>query len=368
MRYLDGFRDASAAAALRGQLQRLSALPAVRDRSLAIMEVCGSHTMAIARYGVRQFLPPNVRLVSGPGCPVCVTDTGYVDAAIELATRGVLLASFGDMLRVPGSTTNLAAARADGAAIHVCYSPTGALELAARHPDREVVLLAIGFETTAAPIVATLDAARRQAIGNLSLLVAFKLVPPALTALIADPELRIDGFLCPAHVSAIIGADAYRPFAERDEVPCVIAGFEPLDILYGLQGLLEQLAAGAARVDNQYSRVVTPGGNRRAQALFDTYLEPVDASWRGIGVIPASGLGLREPYADYDAARRHGVSVGRGEPHPQCRCGDVLKGKIEPPACPLFGKPCTPSRPFGPCMVSSEGTCAAHYKYEGGCA
>jgi hydrogenase expression/formation protein HypD len=267
------------------------------------------------------------------------------------------------MLNVPGSETSLAAVRSEGCAIEVSYSPWRALELAKEMPDREIVFLAIGFETTIAPSIAIVDQAIEQGIENLSILVAFKLVPPAVAALASDPELRIDALLCPAHVSAIIGADAYKPFVGEGGVPCVIAGFEPLDILLGLKGILTQLINGVAKVDNQYSRVVTAEGNARALALMDKYLEPADVSWRGIGVIPLSGLALKEKWSHYDAEKRHDITVEIGTMNPACRCGEVIKGIASPFDCPMFGETCTPNHPFGPCMVSSEGSCAAYYKY-----
>lgn len=363
MKYLDGFRSGGAAAAFRSRIDELGAELAGAGRQVGIMEVCGTHTMAIARHGIRSMLPENMRLISGPGCPVCVTDPGYIDTAIELAERGVAIVTFGDMLHVPGSESSLSECRSAGGSVEVCYSPVSALDLARGAPDREVVFLGIGFETTIAPVISLVDMAIRQDVRNLSVLTAFKLVPPALSALLADPDVRVDAFLCPAHVSAIIGADAYRPFAEGGGVPCVIAGFEPLDILYGLQGILEQIVAGESRVENQYSRVVRAEGNRKAQALFQKYLEPADAVWRGIGTLPLSGLGIREEFRSYDAAQRHGVTVKPGRESPGCICGDVIKGKSIPPDCPLFGTACVPEHAVGPCMVSSEGTCAAYYKY-----
>lgn len=363
MKYIDGFRDPAVAAALRAKVDALASDLQRRDRSVNIMEVCGSHTMAIARYGIRDILPANVNLISGPGCPVCVTPTRYIDAAIALAERGMIVVSFGDMILVPGSSSTLAECRARGGAVEIGYSPLRAVELAEAHPGREVVFLAIGFETTTAPVIAMLEQVIRKGLRNVSLLTAFKLVPPALTALLSDPEIRIDAFLCPAHVSAIIGADAYRPFAETYRVPCVVAGFEPLDILYGIQGILEQTAAGKAEVVNQYARVVSAAGTLQAQALMARYLCPVDAGWRGIGVLPLSGLGLKPEYAAYDAERKHGVTVALGSENPACACGEVLKGKQRPPDCGLFGKGCTPEHPVGPCMVSSEGTCSAYFKY-----
>lgn len=363
MKYIDGFRNPAVARGIRARVDALAAELQGRSRSISIMEVCGSHTMAIARYGIRDILPGNVNLISGPGCPVCVTPTSYIDVAIALAERGIMVVSFGDMIQVPGSSATLAECRSRGGLVEVGYSPTRAIELAEAHPDREVVFLAIGFETTTAPVVSIVEQAIGKGLKNLSLLTAFKLVPPALTALLSDPEIRIDAFLCPAHVSAIIGADAYLPFAEHYKVPCVVAGFEPLDILYGVQGILEQVTRGEAGVVNQYSRVVTAQGNRHAQAIMAKYLEPVDAAWRGIGVLPKSGLGLRPDYASYDAEKRHGVTVALGSENPACACGEVLKGKQRPPQCVLFGTTCTPEHPVGPCMVSSEGTCSAYFKY-----
>ncbi|NGZ06174.1 MAG: hydrogenase formation protein HypD [Magnetococcales bacterium] len=363
MNYIEGFRDPAVAAHYRDSLARLGAELAHGGKDACFMEVCGSHTMAIARFGIRGFLPSGVRLVSGPGCPVCVTDPGYVDAAISLAEAGRIIVTFGDMMRVPGSRSTLAQARAMGYAIESVYSSATAMELARTHPDQEVVFLAVGFETTVAPVVAMLDGAIRQRIGNLSLLTAFKRVPPVLDALLVDPGIRIDGFLCPAHVSAIIGADAYRPYAATHGVACVVSGFEPLDILQGVEGLLQQRVAGRAFVDNQYNRVVRPGGNPQALGLMERYLEPVEVSWRGLGVIPASGFKLRSHLADYDACIRFGIDIPSGRPNPRCLCGEVLKGKIMPSECGLFGVACTPEKPLGPCMVSSEGSCAAEYRF-----
>jgi hydrogenase expression/formation protein HypD len=362
--YIDGFRDPAAAAALRGRLQALGAALAAQGRDVRVMEVCGSHTMSIARYGLRELLPPNVTLLSGPGCPVCVTAPGYIDAAIALAQRGAIVATFGDMLHVPGSDRSLASCRAEGGAIEVCYSPRDALALAQANPGREVVFLGIGFETTVAPVVSLVDLAPRAQVANVSLLASFKLVPPALRAVLADPEVRVDAFLCPAHVSAIIGMAPYEEFARQRGRPCVIAGFEPLDILYGLCGILAQLVEGRAEVENQYARVVRPGGNPTAQAVMARFLQPADTHWRGIGLLPASGLVLRPEFAAYDAEKKFNLAIGPGRESPGCRCGDVIKGKCHPPGCPFFASRCTPLNPVGPCMVSSEGTCAAWYKYQ----
>lgn len=363
MRYIDGFRDSGAAAAITEEIGAFASMLAEKGISPRIMEVCGSHTMSIGRYGIKQILPKNVRLLSGPGCPVCVTDAAYIDAAVELARRGVVIATFGDMLRVPGSEATLADARSEGASVHICYSPLEAVTLAREDPGREVVFLGTGFETTVPPVISIIKKAKEGSLGNITVLTAFKLIPPALEALAGDSRVAVNGFLLPAHVSAVIGSEAYRGFVERYRLPSVIAGFEPLDILLGVKGLLQQLVQGRARVENQYSRVVRPGGNRLAMELINRYLEPADASWRGIGTIPESGLKLRDEFMVFDAAERHGVSTVGGSPAPGCRCGDVLKGVILPEECPLMGMQCTPASPVGPCMVSSEGSCAAHYRY-----
>ena len=257
----------------------------------------------------------------------------------------------------------MAKIRAEGARVEVCYSPMKAIELAKENPDKDVIFLAIGFETTAAPVVSLVDFAIKQNVENISLLSAFKLVPPALEALVSDPELNVDAFLCPAHVSAVIGAQAYEPFVEKHKIPCVIASFEPVDIIYGIQKILEQIVNNAAFVDNQYKRVVKHDGNPAAQKILDTYLEVADVAWRGIGVIPASGMKLRPEFSKYDAEERFGIKIKIGTPDKRCQCGDVLKGKIKPDQCAMFAKACTPLNPIGPCMVSSEGACAAWYKY-----
>ena len=364
MKYIDGFREGDAGKFLGKRIRDNAQSLSGQHPPLSIMEVCGSHTMAISRFGIRNILPPNVNLLSGPGCPVCVTDAGYIDAALALAARDVIIATFGDMVRVPGSEKALADVRSEGADVRVCYSPAQALDLAAENPEREVVFMAIGFETTMAPVTTLIPSAIERGLENLSLLTAFKLVPPALSALIADPEVKVDAFICPAHVSAIIGSEAYRPYVDEHGVPCVVCGFEPLDILYGIDNIVSQFLNGERLLVNQYSRVVKKKGNAAAQQLFEKYLTPVDAGWRGIGVIPASGLGIRDEFEKYDAAKRFDVSTEGGAPDPGCMCGDVLKGKIVPEDCPMFGEACTPQHPVGPCMVSSEGSCAAYYKYE----
>ncbi len=363
MKYISKFRNLGASRVLAEQIQDLASRIEHVDQPVQIMEVCGTHTMAIGRHGIRNVLPAEVELLSGPGCPVCVTDSGYIDAAIELAEKGVVLATFGDMLYVPGSELSLAQSRSLGASVEVCYSPAEAVDIAIQNPDDEIVFLAVGFETTAPAVVSIVQMAQEQNVSNLSLLVAFKLVPPALEALMADPEVRIDAFLCPAHVSAIIGCEPYEAVVRKHHVPCVVAGFEPLDILLGIRGILQQLVDKSPSVENQYNRVVRHSGNKRAQQLMDRYLEPADVDWRGLGCIPESGLRLRQQFADYDAIHRFGISIPHGSYDPRCLCGDVIKGRVKPTQCPLFKDVCTPENPIGPCMVSEEGTCAAYYKY-----
>ena len=328
-----------------------------------IMEVCGTHTMEIGRLGIRQLLPENVELLSGPGCPVCVTPASYIDALAGLALKGgVRVAAFGDLFRVPGNKLSLAQVKAQGAAVDIVTSPVAALALARRNPDQQVVFTAVGFETTIPATAAAVREAALKGIGNISFLVAHRLVPPALDALLADKELGINAFLLPGHVSAIVGEAAYALLAERN-VPGVITGFEPLDILAGILAALIMLAEKQVGVKNAYTRVVRPGGNAAARQLAGEIYGPCDAVWRGIGSLPQSGLRLRGQYARFDAAVKFGITIDDEEMPAGCSCGDVLKGRIRPNACPLFGAACDPDHPVGPCMVSSEGSCAAYFKY-----
>jgi hydrogenase expression/formation protein HypD len=355
------FRDPELA---RGQLAAIRRTVADYPGTLTLMEVCGTHTMAIYQHGIRALLPEKIRLISGPGCPVCVTPVGYVDHAVALARRPeTIIATFGDMIRVPGSSSSLIREQATGATIKVIYSPLDAVALAEQHPDRTVVFLGVGFETTTPTIAGAVVTAGRKGLTNFMVLCAHKTIPLPMAVLADDPELKVDGYLCPAHVSAIIGADAYRPLAEQHRVPCVVTGFEPLDILQGVLMLARQIVAGEARVEIQYRRVVGPEGNPRAQALLAEVFEACDANWRGIGVLPGSGLKLRPDYAAFDAALQLPVTVEPSREHAGCRCGEILKGKLRPADCPLFRTVCTPEEPVGACMVSSEGTCAAEYKY-----
>ena len=344
--------------------RRIWELADVIGRPVQLMEVCGTHSHAIGRFGLRQLLPDNVRLISGPGCPVCVTTAGQIAAAVELAFRDVTLVTFGDMVRVPGPTGSLADARARGADIRVIYSPLQAVEIASREPEREIAFLGVGFETTAPGVATTVLEATRAGLENFSLLSFHKLIPPALEWLASSEDLSIDGFLCPGHVSVIIGTDAYRSIAERYGVPCVVAGFQPDDILCAVAMLLRQIAEGRAVAENAYPRAVSDGGNERARAVMQQVFEPCDAAWRGLGTIPGSGLAIRSVYEQFDATVRYRLEVTEHPDPPGCKCGEVLEGRLRPWECPLFGASCTPSSPIGPCMVSSEGSCAAAYKYE----
>lgn len=334
------------------------------DQTVRLMEVCGTHTMQLFRSGIRAMLPPNVKLLSGPGCPVCVTPMGVIDAAIETAGReGVVLATFGDMVRVPGRDSSLERAKAEEADVRIVYSPLDALTLAQDLPDRRVVFFAIGFETTSPTVAATVARARDAGLGNFLLIVAHKLIPPAMEAILEGGEARVDGFLCPGHVSVTTGSAAFEPIAERYHAPCVVTGFEAEDILEGIAMLLLQLVEGRADVENQYTRWVHREGNRKAQEAVAEVFDVCDTPWRGLGVIRASGLALKDDLARFDAFAALGVEPSAELENPGCSCGDVLRGVIDPPDCPLFAEQCTPATPVGPCMVSTEGSCAAFYKY-----
>ena len=360
MNLADGFRSREVTAPLVAEIVRCL------ERPVRIMEVCGTHTMSIFRHGIRSLLPEGITLLSGPGCPVCVTPIRHIDAFLAAADLDrITIATFGDLIRVPGSTRSLACARAQGAQVEIVYSPMDALTLAQRQPERIVLFPAIGFETTAPTIAATILAAERLDIANFVVIEANKTMPAALDALMSDPQLKVDGLLCPGHVSAIIGSEAYRPLAERSRLACAVAGFEPADILAGLLSLVRQINEGEPGVENCYTRAVTAAGNGRALDLIDRVFEPADSEWRGLGTIAGSGLRLRERYRRFDGIARLGLDVQPAQEPKGCRCGEILKGRMLPPDCPLYGKACTPLRPVGPCMVSNEGTCAAYYRYIG---
>ncbi|HWR41359.1 MAG TPA: hydrogenase formation protein HypD [Patescibacteria group bacterium] len=338
-------------------------------RPLRLMEVCGTHTVAIFRSGIRELLPPELELVSGPGCPVCVTPAEYIDQAVRYSRQpDVLIASFGDMLRVPGSFSSLLAEKAAGADVRVVYSPLDAVQLAGEYPGKTVIFLAVGFETTAPAAAAAIVTAERAGLPNFLTLSAPKLVPPALKHLLDGSGTQVDGFLLPGHVCAVTGLEPFGFLAVEYGVPAVVAGFEGLDILQAIRALLENLAAGSPEIGNQYGRVVRAAGNPEACHILEEVYEPVDSRWRGIGDIPVSGLKVRESYRRLDAAavRPLPAIAGTKAAADGCRCGQVLQGLIRPAQCPLFGRQCTPERPVGACMVSGEGTCAAWYKYGAG--
>ncbi len=361
MNYQDEYRDREL---VQGLAEKLCRLVVGRTTPMTFMEVCGTHTMAIYRFGLRSLLPPEVRLISGPGCPVCVTPNDYLDRAIAICRLpGVITTTFGDMMRVPGSSSSLMEERARGADIRIVYSPLDAVAIAAANPEKKVVFLGVGFETTAPTVAGSILAAEVRGLKNYFVLASHKTIPIPMQLLAADPELQLNGYICPAHVSTIIGVDAYRPLAEEFHTPCVLTGFEPADVLMGVLMLARQVVAGESRVEVQYSRVVRHEGNLKAQAILAQLFTPCDVPWRGIGVIPGSGLKLQERYAAFDAEIMLPVAVEPAVEHPGCCCGEVLKGKMSPFDCPLFATACTPEMPVGACMVSSEGTCAAAYKY-----
>ncbi len=332
--------------------------------SVRLMEVCGTHTVSLFRSGVKSLLPECIKLISGPGCPVCVTSQGYIDAACELAQRDdVTICTYGDMVRVPGRSGSLELQRAGGAKIVVVYSARDALKFAREHPDRKVVFLAIGFETTTPATAGMILEARRLGVGNLFALAAHKLVVPVMEAMLSAGEVPLDGFLCPGHVSVIIGCDAYRDVAGKYGKPCVIAGFEPANMLEGILGLVRQVAEGRSEVENVYPQAVSTRGNPVAAQWVGQVFETSPAIWRAMGEIPSSGLDFRPEYRRFDALEQFDVKTGPDYEPAGCLCGQVIQGKADPSQCTLFAKSCTPVQPVGPCMVSSEGACAAWYKY-----
>jgi hydrogenase expression/formation protein HypD len=368
MKYISEFRDGDLARRIADTLVA-EADPA---RRYHFMEFCGGHTHAISRYGIAELLPSNVRMIHGPGCPVCVLPIGRVDLAIRLALdRGVMLCTYGDVMRVPASESlSLMKAKARGADIRMVYSAADALGLARQHPDREVVFLAIGFETTTPPTALVIRQAAKEAIPNFSVLCCHVLTPSAITHILESPEVRqygtvpIDGFIGPAHVSIVIGSDPYVHFAEEYRKPVVIAGFEPLDVMQAVRMLIRQVNEGRAEVENEFTRAVTPGGNLAAQAVVSEVFELRSSfEWRGLGEVPYSALKIRPGFAAFDAEVKFALTYQAVRDHKQCECGAILRGVKKPTDCKLFGTVCTPENPMGSCMVSSEGACAAHYSY-----
>jgi hydrogenase expression/formation protein HypD len=356
VKHLAEYRDADTARRLAAEIGRIVTQP------WAIMEVCGGQTHSIIRNGIDQLLPPEVELIHGPGCPVCVTPLETIDRALAIARRpGTILCSFGDMLRVPGSREDLFAVKADGGDVRVVYSPLDAVRLARARPDREVVFLAIGFETTAPANAMAVKVAAQEGLTNFSLLVSHVLVPPAIRAIMLSPGNRVRGFLAAGHVCSVMGTWQYPPVADEFQVPIVVTGFEPLDLLEGIRRTVKQLEEGRHEVENAYPRVVSEQGNVAAQAVIAEIFTPSDRAWRGIGVIPASGWRLADAYAAFDAEQRFNLGDITAVESPLCKSGEVLKGTLKPAQCPAFGKECTPRTPLGATMVSSEGACAAYY-------
>ena len=358
MRYLDEFRDPRLAEAM------LKRIVAECDRPLRFMEVCGTHTVAIFRSGIRQLLPPQISLLSGPGCPVCVTSQHDIDYAIELAGQpGVILATYGDMMKVAGTRSSLMQERAAGRDVRVVYSAADAVQLAADNPGRQVIFLGVGFETTAPTAALSVLEAAERGLRNYRMFSVHKVIGPPLRALLNSGEVQLHGFILPGHVSTIIGTSPYQFLVSEYSMPGVITGFEPLDILQSVHMLITQVANGRPSIEIQYRRAVRTEGNTAAQAIMEKVFAPVDAVWRGLGLIPQSGLRLREEYAEFDAERAYAVDVSYSREPKGCRCGEVLRGVVSPKQCPLFADTCTPEHAIGPCMVSSEGTCAAYYRY-----
>jgi hydrogenase expression/formation protein HypD len=358
IKHAEEYRDKELSKSLIQEIQKNSRQP------IRLMEVCGTHTVSIFKHGVRSVLPDTISLLSGPGCPVCVTAQGEIDAFIELSrVKDVIITTFGDLMRVPGSNSSLQRERAKGQDIRMVYSVFDALEIAKTNPNKEVVFLGVGFETTAPTIAASVLSAQTMNLKNYSVISAHKLVVPALIILAKTKEVKIDGFLLPGHVSVIIGAVAYREFLKNYQIPCVIAGFEPVDILSSINMLVKQIEKGKTNLENAYPRAVTEKGNQKAQSLLQSVFQIRDAVWRGIGSIPDSGLFFRQKYEHYDATKRFQIAFQQIPEPKGCACGEILTGVKIPPDCALYKKRCTPLNPVGPCMVSTEGTCAAYYKY-----
>ena len=358
MKYIDEYRDAEAVRRF------VRALARITTHDWTIMEICGGQTHAIVKFGIDELLPKQIQLLHGPGCPVCVTPVEQIDKAIVIAARpDVIFTSFGDMLRVPGTYGDLLSAKSRGSDVRIVYSPLDALKVARANPDRQVVFFAVGFETTAPANAMAVYQAAQQRLENFTILVSHVLVPPAIEAILSSPENRVQGFLAAGHVCAVVGYEEYYPLAQKYHVPFVVTGFEPLDIVQGIYMTVRQLESGRAEVENQYVRCVQRTGNKAAQALVTEVFEVIPRKWRGIGEIPSSGLGLRAPYAAFDAERRFGLTHYHAEESTECVSGEILQGRCKPFECPAFGNVCTPEHPLGATMVSSEGACAAYYRY-----
>jgi hydrogenase expression/formation protein HypD len=358
MKFLDEYRDGALAQKLAGEIHRIT------TKSWTIMEVCGGQTHAIVKFGIDELLPKQIELIHGPGCPVCVTPLEVIDKALEIAARpDVIFTSFGDMLRVPGSTTDLLSVKAQGGDVRIVYSPLDAVKSAEENPAKEVVFFGVGFETTAPATAMAVFQAAQKGLKNFSMLISHVLVPPAIEALMSSPNCRVQAFLAAGHVCTVVGFEDYPPLAAKYHVPMVVTGFEPLDILHGILMVVQQLESGRAEVENQYTRSVRREGNRPAQELLKKVFQVVPRKWRGVGEIPQSGLGLAPAYAAFDAEKKFGLADKRVDEPADCIAGLILQGLKKPHECPAFGGKCTPEHPLGATMVSSEGACAAYYRY-----
>jgi hydrogenase expression/formation protein HypD len=358
MKHLEEYRDPEISRKIIEQIKKES------QKNIRLMEVCGTHTVSIFRNGIRSLLPQTISLLSGPGCPVCVTAQNEIDAFVELAQReDVIITTFGDLIRVPGADSSLQSEKAKGRDIRIVYSTFDALEIAKKNPDKHVVFLGIGFETTAPTIAASIKAAQDLNLKNYFVISAHKLLPPALFALAENQNINIDGFILPGHVSVVIGVKAYIPFFEKYNIPGVVAGFEPIDILQAIHMLVRQIEGNVPKIENGYKRAVSFDGNPKAQSIMDLVFEPADAAWRGIGIIPSSGFKIRKEFEAFDAQNVFDIKLKESKEPKGCACGEILTGLKIPPQCLLYQKKCTPMHPVGPCMVSSEGTCAAYYRY-----
>lgn len=359
MKYVSEFRDSNIVKSLANKLNKLDL-----SKKVNFMEVCGTHTMSIYRYGIKSLLPPFIKLISGPGCPVCVSEITYIDKAIALSNeKNVIIATFGDLMKVPGSESNLQREKAKASDIRVVYSTIDALKLAKENPDKVVVFLGVGFETTCPTIGASIIEAYEKEIDNYTVLASHKTIPEAMEALVSMDGVNVDGFICPAHVSIVTGVKVYEFLANKYSTPCVITGFEPVDIMQGILKLALQIKNKEPKVENQYFRVVKNDGNKKMQDIISEVFDKYDADWRGVGIIKDSGLKIKDKYAQFDADKRFDIKPCEPKENKACICGEVLIGKKSPSDCPLFGKICNPIDPKGACMVSNEGSCAAYYKY-----
>ncbi|MCM8767062.1 MAG: hydrogenase formation protein HypD [Candidatus Omnitrophica bacterium] len=362
MKYIEQYRNTEKQKEIIKEIHKYGKLI---NRNVNIMEVCGTHTMIIGKYGIRKLMPENINLISGPGCPVCVTPINYIDTAIELSKiKDVIIVTFGDMMKVPGSFSSLEKEKANHAEIFVVYSPIDALKIAQDNKDKKVIFLSVGFETTTPLIAQTLKISKEKNIKNFYILAGNKLIPPVMEFLLREKDTEIDGFICPGHVSVIIGLSNYISISERFNVPCVISGFEPFDILLSIYLILKSIKENDCKVINEYKRTVRENGNIKARKVMYEVFDVVDDEWRGIGLVKNSGLKPKDEFLDFDAEKKFKIINKNSKEKKECLCGEVLKGKKSPFDCPLFEKICNPENPYGPCMVSSEGTCSAYYKYE----